>query len=99
METYTYSIQINIIEAPLAYRKDLYRLLNNLYLEDPDVFSYETLEGEENVVKSKENYLTYSIKVNITNATLEYRSGLYRLFNDLYFSEPEIFSYETLGIE
>jgi len=43
----TYSIQIDITNASNEYRAALYSVLNKMSLEAPEVFSYHTLELDE----------------------------------------------------
>lgn len=42
---------------------------------------------------------TYSIQIDIINASNEYRAVLYRLLNDLHFENPNVFNYHTLGLD
>jgi hypothetical protein len=41
----------------------------------------------------------YSIRIDVTNATNEYRIALYRLLNNLHFESPDVFNYTTLGLD
>jgi hypothetical protein len=42
---------------------------------------------------------TYSIQIDITNASNEYRAALYRILNKMSFEAPGVFSYHTLGLD
>ena len=42
---------------------------------------------------------TYSIQIDITNASNEYRAALYRILNKMSFETPGVFSYHTLGLD
>ena len=46
-----------------------------------------------------ENNNNYSIRIDITNASNEYKMALYRLLNDLHFENPNVFNYTTLGLD
>ena len=42
---------------------------------------------------------TYSIQIDITNASNEYRAALYSVLNKMSLEAPEVFSYHTLGLD